>query len=73
MQTIYPMLRYADAREAIRWLCDAFGFQVRFSVPETGPFVRHAQLDFGGAIVMLGSTRPGEDFKSPREAGVRTG
>ena len=26
MQTIFPFLRYKDARGAIRWLCMAFGF-----------------------------------------------
>ena len=40
MQTIFPILRYND----IRSLCATFGFVELFSVPESGPFVRHAQL-----------------------------
>jgi uncharacterized glyoxalase superfamily protein PhnB len=57
MQTIFPILRYADARTAIRWLCAAFGFKERFSVPETGSVVRHAQLLLGTNLIMLGSSR----------------
>jgi uncharacterized glyoxalase superfamily protein PhnB len=44
MQTIFPILRYHDARAAIRALCAAFGFVEVFSVPEAGPFVRHAEI-----------------------------
>ena len=44
MQTILPILRYNDARGAIRSLCATFGFIEVFSVPESGPIVRHAQL-----------------------------
>lgn len=43
MQTIFPILRYTDARAAIQWLCATLGFRERFSVPETGQFVRQAQ------------------------------
>ena len=69
MQTIFPILRYTDARAAIRFLCDAFGFVELFSVPPTGPTVRHAQLRLGTNIIMLGSSRPGEDLNSPLALG----
>ena len=36
MQTIFPVLRYKDARGAIRWLCEAFGFSKYFRYPTTG-------------------------------------
>jgi uncharacterized glyoxalase superfamily protein PhnB len=71
MQTIYPLLRYTDARAAIPWLCTAFGFRLKFSVPEDGPFVRHAQLVLGTNIIMLGSTR-GDGIRSPKELGAST-
>ena len=29
-QTFYPALRYADARAAIAWLVDTFGFDLDF-------------------------------------------
>jgi uncharacterized glyoxalase superfamily protein PhnB len=72
MQTIFPILRYRDARGAIRSLCQSFGFIELFSVPESGPFVRHAQLKLGTNVVMLGSVRPGEGLESPRGPGIAT-
>lgn len=73
MQTIFPILRYKDARAAMRWLCDAFGFTLLFSVPESGEIVRHAQLKLGTNRIMLGSPRDNEpDFKSPLDAGLIT-
>jgi uncharacterized glyoxalase superfamily protein PhnB len=72
MQTIFPILRYADARAAIRSLSAAFGFIELFSVPEAGPIVRHAQLQLGTNIVMLGSVRPGERLSSPQALGAAT-
>jgi len=64
-------LRYNDARAAIRWLCTVFGFSVKFSVPETGPFVRHAQLSLDTNIIMLGSVRD-DGMKSPQALGTST-
>lgn len=52
--SIIPCLRYRDALVAIDWLCDAFGFQ-RHVVYADGEIVHHAQLTFGGGMVMLGS------------------
>jgi uncharacterized glyoxalase superfamily protein PhnB len=71
MQTIFPILRYTDARAAIHWLCAAFGFSERFSVPETGQFVRHAQLSLGTNLIMLGSSRD-DGLKSPQTLGAAT-
>ena len=71
MQTIFPILRYTDARGAIQWLCAAFGFREMFSVPETGPFVRHAQLSLGTSLIMLGSSRD-DGIKSPQILGAAT-
>ncbi len=72
MQTIVPILRYEDARAAIRWLGVAFGFTERFSEPETGPFVRHAQLVLGSYIIMLGSTR-NDGMVSPQASAATQG
>src|SRR5450631_4904212 len=72
MQTIFPVLRYNDARGAIRWLCATFGFVELFSVPETGPFVRHAQLKLGTNVIMLGSVRPDDRLESPQGLGSAT-
>ncbi len=67
MQTIFPILRYHDARRAIEWLCATFGFVELFSVPESGPNVRHAQLKLGTNVIMLGSVRAGEEIGSPQD------
>ncbi len=71
MQTIFPILRYEDARAAIGWLCAAFGFRERFSVPSTGSFVRHAQLSLDENLIMLGSARD-DGLKSPLSLGAAT-
>ncbi len=71
MQTIFPILRYDDARAAIEWLGAAFGFGVRFTVPEQGVIVRHAQLALGTNTIMLGSTR-GDGISTPRTLGSST-
>jgi uncharacterized glyoxalase superfamily protein PhnB len=68
VQTIFPILRYDDARAAIRWLCASFGFVELFSVPPDGPVVRHAQLKLGTNVIMLGSVRPGENMASARQS-----
>jgi uncharacterized glyoxalase superfamily protein PhnB len=73
MQTIFPILRYADARGAIAWLCEVFGFEVAFCVPATGTFVQHARLQLAGNLVMLGSVRDTElHFASPITAELIT-
>lgn len=72
MQTIFPILRYNDARAAIVWLCATFGFVELFSVPESGPYVRHAQLKLGANIIMLGSVRPDDGMASPQTLGSAT-
>ena len=72
MQTIFPILRYTDARKAIQWLCEAFGFVELFSVPESGPLVRHAQLKLGTNIIMLGSVRADDGMTSPAVLGIAT-
>ena len=72
MQTIFPILRYNDVRVAIQSLCAMFGFIELFTVPESGPSVRHAQLKLGMNVVMRGSVRPDEGMASPQALGVAT-
>ena len=72
MQTIFPILRYANARAAIRWLCDAFGFEELFCTPEDGDYVRHARLKLGTNLIMVGSVRPEDGIASPKILGSAT-
>ena len=64
-------LTYDDARGAVDWLEQAFGFE-RSSVHE-GPDgkLAHAELRFGDGMVMLGSAGPnGFGLKTPKELGA---
>jgi uncharacterized glyoxalase superfamily protein PhnB len=56
---IFPVLRYRDARAAIEWLVNAFGFE-RLMVME-GPdgTIGHAELKLGPGVIMIGSERDG--------------
>lgn len=72
MQTIFPILRYNDARAAISWLCTAFGFVEVFRTPEKGTYVRHAQLALGKNLIMVGTVRPDDGIASPKALGAAT-
>ncbi len=63
---------YRDAPTAIRWLCDAFGFEQQMVVPNPDGTIAHAELRLGGGMVMLGSVKPteyGRLIKQPDEIG----
>ena len=53
--TIYPSLRYHDARAAIDWLGEAFGFTEKEVHADADGVIRHAELTGFGGIVMLGT------------------
>jgi len=47
--SVIPELPYPDIAEAIRWLCDAFGFTLRIQIAN-----HRAQLNVGdGAVVLI--------------------
>ncbi|WP_430396627.1 VOC family protein [Ferrovibrio sp.] len=52
--SIFPYLRYRDAKAAIAWLQTAFGFRVALEVPGGNGGVAHAELQLGNGMVMLG-------------------
>ena len=70
-QRVFPALRYRDARAAIRWLCDAFGF-VEQAVYGEGERVDHAELTCEGGMIMLGTLHD-DTFRTPRELGYAAG
>lgn len=60
MQSIYPVLKYADAHAAIDFLERAFGFErLQVHEGESGVVV-HAELRFGEVVVMLSSAGAGD-------------
>ena len=58
--TVIPTLRYDDAEAAIKWLCEAFGFEKHLVVPGEDGTIVHAQLVFGNGMIMLGSANESE-------------
>jgi uncharacterized glyoxalase superfamily protein PhnB len=65
---LFAGMRYRRAHTAIAWLVDAFGFDVQLVVPGDGDDVAHAQLTFGGSMLMLGSLREDRfNMKTPSQ------
>ncbi len=54
-QSIYPTVRYDDARAAIAWLTSVLGFEENVVYPGEGESIAHAQLELRGDTIMLGS------------------
>jgi len=73
--TLIPSLRYRNALAAIDWLCRAFGFTRHAVYMGEGDTVAHAQLTYGGGMVMLGSVDNGSEYGKlmvqPDEIGLR--
>jgi uncharacterized glyoxalase superfamily protein PhnB len=67
--TIYPTLRYRDARAAIDWLVEAFGFEEKAVHADAQGVIRHAELAGFGGIVMLGTEPDGGDPLTGETAG----
>src|SRR5579875_3181708 len=54
---LYSSLRYTDAKAALRWLQDAFGFEPVAVYEDDRGGVAHAQMRWGSDLIMLGSAR----------------
>jgi uncharacterized glyoxalase superfamily protein PhnB len=67
--TIYPSLRYHDARAAIDWLAEAYGFEEKDVHADAEGVIRHAELSGFGGIVMLGTEPEGGDPQWGAHAG----
>jgi uncharacterized glyoxalase superfamily protein PhnB len=62
--TVIPVLIYPDVREAVGWLCAAFGFTERLRIGEN----HRSQLQFGSGAVIVGDVRG--DRRPPRPGEV---
>jgi hypothetical protein len=62
--TVIPVLIYPDVREAVAWLCAAFGFEERLRIGED----HRSQLQLGDGAVILGDVRG--DRRPPRPGEV---
>jgi uncharacterized glyoxalase superfamily protein PhnB len=59
MQSIYPVLKYEDARAAIDSLERAFGFEQHAVYDGENGGVADGELRLGDELVMIGSTSEG--------------
>ncbi|HXW45456.1 MAG TPA: VOC family protein [Streptosporangiaceae bacterium] len=62
--TVIPVLIYPDVREAVAWLCAAFGFAERLRIGDN----HRSQLKFGDGAVIVGDVRG--DRRPPRAGEV---
>lgn len=70
--TVIPSFRYNDAKAAIEWLSNVFGFERHAVYEMPDGSIGHAELALNGGMIMLGSQRDdelGKKFKSPNELG----
>lgn len=70
--TVIPSFRYHDAKAAIEWLSNVFGFEKHAVYETPDGLIAHAELTLNGGMIMLGSQRDdeyGKRFKSPNEIG----
>lgn len=55
---ISSALFYQNPGQAIDWLCEAFGFEVRLRVDGANGRVEHSELELGEGLIMVGGAGP---------------
>ena len=66
---MYPGMRYADAPAALRWMTEVLGAEEQLVVPD-GELFAHAEIRFGGGVLMFGSETSGRElFRRPAGTG----
>lgn len=61
-------ISYQDPRAALRWLEQAFGFELFMLIEDGEGALVHSEMRFGNAVVMIGSEWS-DDHKSPKSIG----
>ena len=69
---LFAYLCVADAAAAIRFYADAFGASEKFRLTEPSGRVGHAEIDFGGTVVMLCDEFPEYGIRGPASVGATT-
>ena len=73
-QTIFPGMRYVDARAAVDWLEKAFGAQKHVVYEGPDGTIAHAELWIAGNLIMFGQTRDDAyPVRSPKQVNGVTG
>jgi len=65
----FAYLTVDGAAEAIDFYTRAFGAQEKFRLVEPGGRVGHAELDFGGTVIMIADTFPEYGLRAPTALG----
>jgi uncharacterized glyoxalase superfamily protein PhnB len=73
VQSIYPTLRYDDAKAALSWLKSAFGFEEQEVYEGEDGTIAHAELKLAGNLIMLGSVKNDPYGTSAKRLGGVTG
>src|SRR5215217_4944797 len=68
-QTVFPYLLYEDVGAMLDWLSSAFGFTEKLRFTGDDGTVNHAEMDVGGASIMMGD--PGDEYRSPKDGGAQ--
>jgi PhnB protein len=66
---VFPYLRIKGADRAIEFYKQAFGVSEKFRLTEPSGRIGHAELDFGGVVVMLSEEYPELGFLGPASIG----
>jgi uncharacterized glyoxalase superfamily protein PhnB len=61
-------ISYQDPRAALRWLEQAFGFELFMLIEDGEGGLVHSEMRFGNAVVMIGNEWS-DDHKSPKSIG----
>ena len=64
VQSIIPMISYEDGVAALDWLAQAFGFRERTRMIGPDGRVAHAEMEYGGSLIMLATPTP--EYESPK-------
>lgn len=66
IKELFPYLHVRDAARAIRFYAEAFGVREIFRLTEPSGRVGHAELDFGGTILMVSDEYPEMNIRGPQ-------
>lgn len=69
---MFAYLRLRNAAEAIDFYTKAFGAREKFRLTEPSGRIGHAELDFGGATLMLSDEYPELGIRGPQTVGGTT-
>jgi uncharacterized glyoxalase superfamily protein PhnB len=66
---LFAYLCVSDAAAALAWYCGVFGAIEKVRMPMADGRIGHAELDFGGTIIMLADEFPDYGIISPETLG----